>query len=372
MSDGPRVVIAHDYLTQRGGAERVVLALTRAFPDAPVYTTLYNPDATYPEFRDARVVTSWLNGVPLIRRDHRLGLPLLAFASNSLKIDADIVVASSTGWAHGFPTSGRTLVYCHSPARYLYLADQYLGKSARGSLKGLALLALTGPLKSWDQRAARRAAAYLANSTVVRERIGAVYGIEAEVVPPPAGVDAGGAQEPVAELTDGRPYYLVVSRLLPYKNVAHVIDAFRGLDLRLVIVGRGPQRDELRAGAPDDVVMLEGLSDAELRWVYAHSTALIAPSYEDFGLTPLEAGAHGKPTLALRAGGYLDTIREGVNGSFFEAPDADSVRTAVLANESSSWDRQTIAAWVDQFAEATFIDRIRSAVDDLWRQTPDR
>lgn len=362
----PRVALAHDYLTQRGGAERVVLTLRKAFPDAPIYTTLYNPETTFPEFRDARIVTSWLNRVPAFRRDHRAALPLLPFAANSLRIDADVVVASSTGWAHGFPSTGRRLVYCHSPARYLYLSDEYLGGPAHTSPKGLALLAMRPALVRWDQRRAREASAYLCNSTVVRERTKQVYGIDAEVLAPPAGVDPTGRQAPVPHLADWGPgYYLVVSRLLPYKNVSAVVDAFRGLRERLVIVGRGPLRDALAATLPPNVRLLEGLADAQLRWVYAHARALIAPSYEDFGLTPLEAGAYGKPTLALRGGGYLDTITPGRNGTYFETPDAESIAAAVRRNGSARWDTATIEGCADRFGEDRFIRRLREIVDGL-------
>ena len=130
MTGRPTVAIAHDYLTQRGGAERVVLALHRAFPDATIHTTLYDPDGTYPEFRDARIVTSPINRIGPLRREHRAALPLLPYAVSRLRIDADVVVASSSGWAHGVPTTGRKIVYCHAPARWLYQADAYLGDEA--------------------------------------------------------------------------------------------------------------------------------------------------------------------------------------------------------------------------------------------------
>ena len=361
----PRVAIAHDYLTQRGGAERVVLALSRAFPEATIYTTLYNPDTTYPDFRDARIVTSWLNRVPLFRRDHRLAMPLLAAASNSLSIDADVVIASSSGWAHGFPTTGRKLVYCHTPARYLYLSDEYLGRPARSSLQGLGLLALRPWLIRWDRRAAASADGYLSNSRVVQQRIRSVYGIDAEVLPPPHGLDADGPQEAPAQLADWESsgYFLVVSRLLPYKNVQQVIEAFRGLpDQRLVVVGRGPMAEELRSQAPVTVRLAQDLSDGELRWTYAHATALVAASYEDFGLAPLEAGAFGRPTLALRAGGFLDTVVEGVNGVFFDQATPDALSAAVRRVLDLDWDPSAIRAHTAQFAEPRFAARLRDVV----------
>lgn len=366
MTSRPRVAIAHDYLTQRGGAERVVLSLMRAFPDAPIYTTLYNPAGTYPEFAQAQIVTSWLNRLPLFRKDHRLALPFLAFAANSLRIDADVVIASSTGWAHGFPTSGRKLVYCHSPARYLYLSEEYLGQPANSSLKGRLLLALRPALVRWDQRAARSADRYVCNSSVVQRRIAEVYGLLADVIAPPAGVKPTGDQVPAAQLQDWADgYYLVVSRLLPYKNVQHVIDAFRGIPENLAIVGRGPIRDSLARGLPPNVRMLDSLSDAQLRWCYAHSRALIAPSFEDFGLTPLEAGAFGKPCLSLRAGGYLDTITEGVNGTFFDEPSPATIRDAVIANSAHPWEPAAIVEHVERFSEENFARRIRDAVAQL-------
>lgn len=370
MTLRPRVAIAHDYLTQRGGAERVVLSLLRAFPDAPVYTTLYHPDGTYPEFADANIITSGLNAVPAFRADHRRALPLLPPASSSMRIDADVVLASSSGWAHGFPASGRKVVYCHTPARFLYLTDEYLGGSAHSSLIGNALLALRPALTWWDQRAARSADVYLCNSSVVRERIEAVYGIAADVISPPAGLQTAGDHEPVPQLLDwADDYFLVVSRLMHYKNVDRVIEAFRGTAGKVVIIGHGPQRDALAADLPDNARLLQGLSDGALRWAYAHCRALIAASYEDYGLTPLEAGAFGKPCIALRAGGFLDTVSDGVNGLFFAEPTPAAIRFAVAEAGTRTWDVERIADHAAEFSETRFISRIRAVVSAQLRES---
>ncbi|MGN7248249.1 glycosyltransferase family 4 protein [Janibacter anophelis] len=358
----PRVAIAHDYLTQRGGAERVVLEMARAFPGATIHTTLYDPEGTFPEFRDLDIRVSPLNRVGLLRRNHRAALPFLPFASSRLRIDADLVIASSSGWAHGFPTTGRKLVYCHAPARWLYQSDLYLGGDPRRSPTGLALLALRTPLRAWDRRAARTGERYLANSHVVAERIRDAYGIDAQVLPPPFAVDTSGPREAVpeaADWTDG--YHLVVSRLLPYKNVDVVIRAFADLPERLLVIGAGPLLDELRATAPDNVRIATRLSDAQMRWAYEHATALVAASHEDFGLTPLEAGAFGKPTLALHAGGYLDTIADGVNGAFFDVPTVEAIREVVVRNRGAQWDAETIRAHVDAFSPRRFAECVRAA-----------
>ncbi|GAB2537766.1 glycosyltransferase [Brachybacterium huguangmaarense] len=371
----PRIAIAHDYLTQRGGAERLVLSICRAFPEAEIHTLFYEPDQTYPEYADRVIRTSPLNRIGPLRRDPRLALPLLAPAASRMRIDADVVVASSSGWAHAFPTRGRTVVYCHSPARWLYLPADYLGTAGRWDPKRLALAALTAPLMRWDRRAAGRAARYLANSTVVRERIRRVYGIEAKTLFPPFSPDvADGPQEPIAQLAgwagaDGTEggHHLVVSRLQPYKNVDLVIEAFRSMpERRLLVIGKGPEGERLRALAPDNVRLVEGLSDAQMRWAYAHARALVAASHEDFGLTPLEAGAHGVPVVALRAGGYLDTIREGVNGVFFEEETAEAIRAAVVELEARGpWDRAAIRERAGTFSEERFIAALREVVDDL-------
>ena len=364
MTERPRVAIAHDYLTQRGGAERVVLALHRAFPDATIHTTLYDPDGTYPEFRDARIVTSPINRIGPLRREHRAALPLLPYAVSRLRIDADVVVASSSGWAHGVPTTGRKIVYCHAPARWLYQADAYLGDQAARSAKSRALDLLGGWLRRWDRRAAASADVYIANSTVVRERIAAAYGIDATVVAPPYGVDAGGELAPVGALADWADtgYLLVVSRLLPYKNVDVAIEAVRDLPERLVVVGQGPMGEHLRAAAPGNVRLLGGLTDAELRWTYAHARALVGPSLEDFGLTPLEAATFGVPTLALHGGGYLDTIDEEVNGVFFAEPTVEALRGAITSARDRAWDADAIRAHADAFSEERFHERVRAEV----------
>lgn len=375
----PRIAIAHDYLTQRGGAERVVLSLAKAFPEAEIHTLFYEPEQTYPEFREMQIRTSGLNRIGVFRRDPRIALPLLASASSRMRIDADVMIASSSGWAHAFPTTGKKIVYCHSPARWLYLPDDYLGEAGPLDPKRIALKALTPYLTRWDQRAARTAEKYLANSSVVRERIQWVYGIDAPTLFPPfSPAVAEGEQEPIAELAgwagaDGTEggHYLVVSRLQPYKHVDAVVEAFAEMpDRRLLVIGRGPEKQRLLDMATENVRLVEGLSDAQMRWAYGHATALIAASHEDFGLTPLEAGAHGVPTIALRAGGYLDTVLEGVSGAFFDSPEASTIRSAIERySHAAQLDAHAIRERAEQFSEVRFHAELRTIIDDLGRGT---
>ena len=172
----------------------------------------------------------------------------------------------------------------------------------------------------------------------------------------------------VPEAADwGEGYHLVVSRLLPYKNVDQVIEAFRDLPERLLVIGAAPLLAPLRAAAPDNVRIATDLTDAQMRWAYAHARALVAASHEDFGLTPLEAGAFGRPTLALRAGGYLDTIAEGVNGAFFDEPTPAAIRAAVVAHRDHQWDAQAIMRHVERFSPDRFVARLRTEVEHLLR-----
>lgn len=366
MSRPPTVAIAHDYLTQRGGAEKVVLALARAFPESPIYTTLYEPEDTYPEFSDLDIRTSPLNRINFFRKNHRAALPLLPFVASSMKIDADVVISSSSGWAHGFRTNGKKLVYCYSPARWLYQQDAYLGKDASLIMRAV-LSGLSRPLKAWDRNSAKSAAQYLAISTVVKQRIAEAYGLDSTVLSAPYSIDVSLPLESVDSLGDwaddkDNRFYLCISRLLPYKNVDKVVAAFRDTDRRLVVVGAGPQEEVLQRAKSDNVRMVKELSDGQIRWLYSHCRGLIAASFEDFGLTPLEASCYGKPSAVLRWGGFLDTITEGVTGVYFDEPIPAQIAAALDDLESREWSAHQMSAAIQRFTEETFVQTLMSQV----------
>jgi glycosyltransferase involved in cell wall biosynthesis len=361
MAAGRRypVAIAHDHLAQRGGAERVLLSVIRAFPDAPVFTSVYHPAGTYPELSEVDLRPMALNRVPMLRRHHRLTLLVLPRSFASTTVDAEVVVSSSSGWAHGIGTTGRKVVLCHAPARWLYQRDHYV----RGyPVRALALSAAMGYLRRWDARAARSAHRYLAVSSAVRDRIRDAYGIEASVLHVPHTLGTG----QLDAMPDTEPgYWLCVNRLLPYKNVDLVVRAFNALrDRRLLVVGAGPEEQRLRAMAGPNVGFASGISDARLRWLYRHAAGLVTASHEDFGLTPLEAGAFGRPVVALRAGGFLDTVVEGVTGILVDTPDVALIRDAVLRVEARTWNSESICRHADGFSEEAFIARLRSVVEE--------
>lgn len=360
------IAIAHDYLTQRGGAEKVVLALQRAFPEAPIYTTLFEPQDTYPEFAESDVITSPLNHISALRRSHRLALPFLAWAASRIHVKARHTIVSTSGWAHGFRTSGSKIVYCYSPARWLYQPNAYLG-GTRLTAKRVLLSLISPILKRWDQHQATTATKYFAISTAVRGRIRDAYGIDAEVLPAPHSVDTSLEQESVpitGPAADG-PFYLCISRLLPYKNVDVVVRAFNNLGLPLVVVGTGPEEKRLAALAGTNVTMVKNLTDGQMRWLYARCTAVAAASYEDFGLTPIEAAAYGKPSVVLRWGGFLDTIREEVTGIYFDHPDPALVADAVRRSQGITWDSDKIIAHSQTFSEEHFVTRLRAEIERI-------
>ncbi len=360
MAVQPTVSLVHDYLTQCGGAERVVLALTRAFPSAPVHTSLYDPAGTFPELAACDVRPSHLNRVRLLRHHHRLALPWLAPTFSRLQVDGDVVVCSSSGWAHGVRTAGRKVVYCYTPARWLYQGRQYLG--ARRRLVARSALSLLGPgLRAWDRRAAASASRYVAISSHVQALIRAVYGVDAEVLAPPPALDADGPVEPVGGVEPG--FWLCVSRLMPYKNVDAVVAAAAATpDRQMVVAGEGPGGPSLRACAPPNVALVGHVSDPQLRWLYSNCAAVVAASYEDYGLTPLEGAVFGRPAAVLRWGGFVDTVVEGETGVFFDRPEPACIATALEELGRASWSPSAIRSHAARYAEERFVRRFREIV----------
>ena len=356
-----RVAVVHDYLTQRGGAERVVLSLLEAFPGARLITSVYDPDTTFPEFRRYDVETTWLNRVPMFRADPRRAMPLLPIAFSGLQLDdVDVVVCSSSGWAHGVRTDAPKIVYCHTPARWLYQRHQYVEQ--HGAAVRLMVKALSPYLRWWDRRAAASATTYLANSTVVAGRVAREYGRTAEVLPPAITIDPLADREPVDGLEPG--FLLTVSRARAYKNVTVVCEAVASLpDERLVVVGGLPVPPDAGDGWPSRLHGVTGVSDAQLRWLYANCSAVVAASHEDFGLTPLEGNTFGRPAVVLRAGGFLDTLVEGRTGCYIDELTTSSVRRALVELRTLGLDNRDIVAHAETFGFETFRAALHAAAE---------
>jgi glycosyltransferase involved in cell wall biosynthesis len=337
------VAIVHDYLNQPGGAERVVLAMSRIWPDAPIYTSLYRADSTFPAFGAADVRTSGLHWLPVDGAFRNL-FPLYPAAFRSFgPLEYDVVISSSSGWAHTVRTAHRSFhaVYCHAPARWLYGGEHLVDVRKR------AIRPFVRALRSWDRGAARRADLYIANSQEVRRRIRGQYGVEAPVVYPPVDIDQFAPQARGERL-------LVVSRLLPYKRVDAIVEVATRAGIGLDVVGSGPALADLQRRAGPTVRFHGRLPDNDVRSLMQTCRALCVPGSEDFGIAPIEANAAGKPVIAYAAGGVLETLEEGVTGSFFTCHDPDEILAAIHRCDRIDTPPDGIAANVRRFSRRAF------------------
>lgn len=357
-----RVAIVHDYLTQRGGAERVALAMLKCFPEATLYTTLYNPPTTFPDFAGYNVRTTRLNDFPVFRRDPRRALPFLARAISSIEIDdADVVLVSTSGWAHGVITEAPVVAYCHTPARWLYEGANYF-KGVPASLRKMFDLA-TPALRRWDRAAADRVSRYIANSSVVSERIRRVYDIEASTIFPPSSLTSDGPREPVHGVEPG--FLLTVSRNRGYKNTDRVCEAVsQYTDRPLVVVGELPPRSD-GATWPVRITSVSGVSDPQLRWLYENCYAVVAMSHEDFGLTPVEGFSFGAPAVALEAGGYLDSCNN--DQVAVQVPDLEisSIGAGIAELDNRTWVRRDIKDHAEKFGMEAFSSKIEQVLKEV-------
>jgi glycosyltransferase involved in cell wall biosynthesis len=361
MLGGSKIVVVHDYLTQRGGAERVALDLLRTFPGSRLVTSCWNPATTYPGFHDHDIETLWIDKVPVLRRDPRRAFPFLAKAFERHTIrDADVVVCSSSGWAHRVRTSAPKIVYCHNPARWLYQPNEYFPSVPAWARR--RFVERTSKLRDSDAAAAHDAAAYLVNSGAVAGRVRVTYGIDPTVVPPARGLSSDGPQGPVAGIEPG--YLLTVSRRRAYKHTESICEAVASMPgERLVVVGGAPT-----TAWPVGITSVSDVDDAQMRWLYANAAGLVAVAHEDFGLTPVEAQSFGIPAVVLRNGGYLDSTVENLTGVFVSNSSVPEVIAGIRAMRGRTWDHEALRRCGDRYAPAVFAERMQAIVEDVLNQ----
>jgi glycosyltransferase involved in cell wall biosynthesis len=325
-----KVALVHDYLNQMGGAERVVIALHEIFPDAPIYTSIYDPARVDPVFQKMDIRTSFMQNLPMVTKHHQPYLPLYPFAMEKFDLRGyDLVLSSSSAFGKGVITRPETMhiCYCHTPMRWCWNYEEYVEREHLGRVARTVLPFLITKLRTWDQISAMRVDHFIANSPIVADRIRKYYRREAIYIPPP--VEASRfAFDPT---TEAENYFLILSRLVPYKRVDLAIEACNQLQLPLVIIGDGRDLPRLRRIAGPTIRFLGKLPDQEVLHYYSHCRAFIFPGEEDFGITPLEAQACGRPVIAYGAGGALATIVDGVTGTFFHEQTVESL-TAALAS----------------------------------------
>jgi glycosyltransferase involved in cell wall biosynthesis len=360
-----KVAIVHDYLSQFGGAERVVSEMARIFRDAPIYTSIFHPEMTWPEFNHYRVFTSWLQNVPGSKRYFKLLLPLYPIVFEQMYFENyDVVISSASSFAKGINVSPDVIhiCYCHAPTRFLWSFDDYLNRQGIGTWSRNFLRPVIDALQHWDLRAARKPDYFLANSSVVKQRIARIYGRDAQVIHPPVNVH----RFEVAHKSEN--FYLIVSRLLSYKRIDIAIEAFNRLGLPLVIVGDGPDRGYLERLAKSNVTFTGYLNDTKVLDYFYRCRAFVFPGEEDFGIAPLEANACGKPVIAYRAGGTLDTVINGESGLFFDEQNAESLVNAVQDSQKVAWDPDGIRIHAESFCPENFQQKMVNFVGEVARK----
>lgn len=360
-----RVAILHDYLNQFGGAERVLQVMLEMFPDADVFTLLYDRERTFGLFERNIKKTSFLD-IPLVRRKHRAFIPFMPFASNSMKSEEhyDLILSSTAGYAKGFHVQGTYHVsYCHSPLRYAWEVEYLKNLSfAPWMLKEMVVEPIANWLREWDIHAATHVNVFVANSQYIADKIHSYYSREAQVIYPPVATDVFYPES--TEGDDG--YYLMVGRLLYYKGFDMAIKAFNKMKKPLKIVGAGPEAAKLRALVKSkNIEFLTDISDAELRTLYSRAKALIFPQIEDFGLVAAEAQSCGLPVLAYHIGGGGEIVRHKKTGLLFNEQTPEAIETSVLEFESMQFDRASIAKDAQRFSKEHFVDELYEVIRSL-------
>ncbi len=350
-----KVALVHDYLTQPGGAERVFELLCQRYPTADIFTSLYNPSQTV-NFQHRTINTTWLQHIPGAKQHFRLMAPLYFPAFRSLDLQAyDLIISSSTSFAKSVRKrpDAKHICFCHNVTRFLWDTDTYLREFSGFKLLKPALEAIFQPMRALDLKYSQEPDLYIANSTTVAERIRRVYGQDALVINYP--IDD--RQFAFSEIKE--EFYLVSARLLSYKRIDVIIEAFNWLGWPLYITGDGPERDRLERQALPNVKFLGHVSDAERRSLMANAKAVIVAALEDYGLVPIEANASGTPVVAYGAGGVLDTQVHGKTGLLFERQSPESLLAALSEFRGRAWNYQMIRDHaVNQFSQRAFFSQV--------------
>jgi len=368
----PHIALACDFLLAYGGAERVLQTLVKLFPGAPIYTLLANDEIAKRYFPHTRVIQSHLKNLPrFLRSRHRLLLPLYPVATERIDLrEFDVVISSTSSFMRGLILRHDALhiSYTHAPTRYCWdWYHEYLDELGLHGLKRRAAQWYLHGLRIWDRHAAQRPDVIVVNSPYTRDRVKKYYGREATIVPPPLHAFAKTARDQSnAGKSHDRPrdYCLVVSRLTPYKRINLAIEACNSLQRKLIVIGTGPQENELKKIAGPTITFTGFVADeATLSRYYADAKALIFPGEDDFGLTMIEAMAHGTPVIAFGRGGAFDIVTPGRTGILFREPTAISLARAIEAFETYQFDSAILEQEVGQFAEPQFMATFQKIVD---------
>ncbi|HWI54825.1 MAG TPA: glycosyltransferase [Desulfobacteria bacterium] len=358
-----KTAIVVDWLTQMGGAERVVLAIKELFPEAPIFATVYNPDTVDKVFHNMDIRTSFIQKLPGAKKSYQKYLPLMPTAVEQFDLgEFDLVLSSSSSVAKGILTRAEAVhvCYCHTPMRYAWdFYQEYLNGPDVGTLKRKLIPWLMNYLRMWDRLTADRVDYFIANSANVARRIKKHYHRDSVVINPPVEASFFKPGD-----TDG-DYFLVVSRLVPYKRVDIAIEACNELGLPLRVIGTGPEFDRLKGMAGPTVKMMGRLSEEDIKAHYSQCRAFLFPGEEDFGITPLEAQASGRPVIAFGKGGAVETVVEGETGLFFAEQTADSLKNGIKRFENTGFDRKVIRQHAEKYDKVSFQNALKAFLGSI-------
>ena len=360
----PKIALFQDYLAQNGGAERVTEAIHQALPEAELHTTMMVPDRLSPYLKELEIKTSWMQSLPAKATLYRHYFFLYPFAVESARLEKyDLVISSCSGYAKGVRRgeNGIHVCYCHNPMRWVWRFPEYMQRETFSRPLKTALQWMTQGLKHWELRAATRPDYYIANSNIVAERLKAAFGVDAAIIEPPIVTSRFWISK---EIDD---YYLILSRLNPYKRIDLAVEACTRTCRHLLVIGDGPDRARLEALAGPTITFLGRQSDADVSRYASRCRALIFPGEEDFGIAPLEINAAGRPVVAYGAGGATETVIEGLNGVLFNEQTVESLVGGLEQLEEQTWDPTVIRRNAQRYDIGVFQQRL---LDYLYQVSP--
>lgn len=357
------IAITHDYLNQFGGAERVVEVLHETFPQAPIYTSIYLPNKLPASFKKMDIRTSFMQRLPFLEEHFKKYLFLYPKAFESFDLsDYAIVLSSSSAFAKGISKGPDAchICYCYTPMRFVWRYEDYIEKEDFNKFIKMMLPVLLSGLKKWDLKTNENVDHFIAISKYIAKRIEDYYKVNSEVIYPPVNVNAF---SPSGSISD---YFLIVSRLNAHKKLDIAIRAFNKLGLPLKVIGEGPYKNELMGMAGKNIEFLGKVPDEELPGLYSRCRAFIFPGEEDFGIAPVESQAAGRPVIAYRSGGALETVVENKTGVFFDELNEDSLADAVKRFLGMDFDVKTIRDNALKFDKEVFKKQIISFVEQKY------
>lgn len=367
-----KVALVHEFLNQFGGGERVLIALKEIFPDAPIYALLLDHQKLPEELTNAQIRVSYLQKWPsFLRKRHKLLLPFYPKAVEQFDLSAfDLIISDSSSFGKGVLTRPDAIhiCYCHTPTGYLWhYTEEYLKEQKLSNISVAVAKRILRNLRIWDFQAAQRVDYFIANSKNVQKRIKKYYKRDSEVIYPP--VDMSEIRNQKLDSSKiKKDYFLVVSRLSAYKKVDLTIKAFNRLpNEKLKIIGIGSQLNNLKKLAKSNIEFLGFQPDEKLKGYYKNCRALIFPAEEDFGITPIEAMAFGKPIIAYNKGGVLESMVENKTGVFFNKPNVDSLLDAIngFKKRENKFITEEIIKQAEKFDKKVFQDKIKKIVEKV-------